>query len=151
MIAAIQLFEYLHYHITPRIYVTLYNVNTWYKDIFWELENKLISPPKKMKQKETCFLQQIPACTIKGSLTEHFQNKFPQVNDNRELLLSHTHTYTHKLYCNSAAELWAGQWMWKQKDKPLLMIVRKIMWHYFFFKNEIFFFKRWGNISTPNA
>lgn len=62
MIAAIQLLEYLHYHITPRTYVTLYNVNTWYR----MLENKPIYPPKKMSQKETCFLQQIPACTIRG-------------------------------------------------------------------------------------
>lgn len=39
---------------------------------FWMLENKPIYPPKMKHNKPAFFRSKIPACTIKGSLTEHF-------------------------------------------------------------------------------
>jgi len=69
MIAAIQLLEYLHYHITLKIYVTLYNVNT-YKDIL--CARKQADKSTKNETKQICSQQHIPVCTIKGPFTELF-------------------------------------------------------------------------------
>lgn len=71
MIAAIQLLEYLHYHFTPRIYVTLYNVNTSYKDIL-NARKQADLFTKNNETKRTCCLQN--TC-MDSEVTEKLSNQ----------------------------------------------------------------------------
>ncbi len=64
MIAAIQLLEYLHYHFTPRIYVTLLQCKHMIQRHYLNAR-KQADLSTKNETKQTCFLQQIPACTIR--------------------------------------------------------------------------------------
>lgn len=146
MIAAIQLLEYLHTH---WIYVTLYNVNTWSKDIFlWMLENKLIYPPKKRnKNKNLLSAARITACTIKVSLTERFlKTTFHRWKKPSHFSLTHSCT----LWFNRRAMSLTVNVKIK-KDKPLLMIVFDII---SFFPPQEWDFKKvriYIYIRTPNG